>query len=516
MIMSTSRMYSWIAGLLLLVLAAASQVRAEEPILLQGVRDARDRAPWYKSNDPDQLRARIQVLEQEIVRQRRDIKALRKSARSLEGELEDARDEIARQDQVIADQAETIDALKEGRPTGWRALFSSAGEEQPQPAGELKDCKARNLELVEENARLRRRVNTLEARLEESKQERMEGQVTVAPAAPDPEAVQDDSDAAPAPETPAPEPGETPAPEGIPEPETVLPPADEALPAAPAEETGMDTGATSDPMGSPTDETGDPTPAPDTPATNAPAAPEPADIAAPQPAPAMEDEAPPREEAPEAEPDTPTPAAPDAAAPETSEAADAPDSSDPRTAFALIRDGNRALQRGDVEEARTLFKKARLKKPAAVGATLGLAASSYSLGDLLTAIDLLQDVLEKDPQNPQALGLKGIITWKQGDLESARDDIAQAVRLDPEDAQLHNYYAIVLYDLNEREQALTELQKAVELNPAHAEAHFNLAALLMVLSPEDREEARFHYEKAVSLGSRPDPKLEKALGLDEG
>ena len=55
------------------------------------------------------------------------------------------------------------------------------------------------------------------------------------------------------------------------------------------------------------------------------------------------------------------------------------------------------------------------------------------------------------------------------------------------------------------------MEKALKLNPKSADAHYNLAQILLALRPPDLDLAAAHYEKAVELGSRPDPTFENTL-----
>ncbi|MCS7009004.1 MAG: tetratricopeptide repeat protein, partial [Chthoniobacterales bacterium] len=75
----------------------------------------------------------------------------------------------------------------------------------------------------------------------------------------------------------------------------------------------------------------------------------------------------------------------------------------------------------------------------------------------------------------------------------------------------HNYLGIVYSQNNKFELAERHLQKAIQLEPRYAEAHFNLAVIYATQKPPFLELARKHYSSAISLGSPPDPIMERLL-----
>ena len=53
--------------------------------------------------------------------------------------------------------------------------------------------------------------------------------------------------------------------------------------------------------------------------------------------------------------------------------------------------------------------------------------------------------------------------------------------------------------------------EAIANDPGYADAHFNLAVIYATAQPPAKQQAKQHYEKALSLGASPDPTLEKLL-----
>ena len=182
-------------------------------------------------------------------------------------------------------------------------------------------------------------------------------------------------------------------------------------------------------------------------------------------------------------------------------------------AGALHLAGQEALRAGRHEQAAELFEQVLELEPDHAGARIGLAASLYARQDVNGSLKQVEMILAKQPDHPQALGLRGIIERHRGQLDEAEKTLLRAVEGAPDDAQLYNYLAIVLFNRKAYDRARQALEKAVELDPAHPEARFNLAALLASGERPDLEQAREHYRKAIELGSQPDEKLEHLLDL---
>ena len=181
------------------------------------------------------------------------------------------------------------------------------------------------------------------------------------------------------------------------------------------------------------------------------------------------------------------------------------------TPIQQVAAANVALQQGNLARAMTLFRAALAEDDSLVGARIGLAACAYSMDDVVTARTRLQEVLDSDPQNVQALGLRGILNWKEGFLSEADEDSARAVEGSPNDAQLRNYRGIILHGLGRPGEAVVEMRKALELDPGHAEAMLNLAILLAAGPEANLDEANTWYEKALAAGAARDEGLDRLL-----
>jgi len=202
----------------------------------------------------------------------------------------------------------------------------------------------------------------------------------------------------------------------------------------------------------------------------------------------------------------PTPAAVPAAAP-----APVPAPAVAPSATKLVADGKQLLRQNRLAEAEAAFQGALAQAPGLVGARVGLAACRYNAGDLPQAKRLVADALAADKNNAQALGLKGIIAWREGNNRDAVNILADAVKADPTDAQLHSYLGVALHARERFADATEELRKAVSLDPQNAEAQYNLSVILATARVPQLNEARLHYEHALQLGYPRDAAMDGLL-----
>lgn len=189
----------------------------------------------------------------------------------------------------------------------------------------------------------------------------------------------------------------------------------------------------------------------------------------------------------------------------------APATTNATIVFRLVAEGQRALRAGDLDLARNRFEEALALQPGLASATLGLAAAAFHADDLDASRRLVDEVLAADSRNAQAIGMRGIILWREGKTREALRDCERAVELDPTDPLLRKFYGIVLNARGRTEDAAREMRRAVELDPTDAEAKMNLAILLSTGPKADLEAARRYYDEAVAAGAEPDPAIEEIL-----
>jgi FkbM family methyltransferase len=127
----------------------------------------------------------------------------------------------------------------------------------------------------------------------------------------------------------------------------------------------------------------------------------------------------------------------------------------------------------------------------APGAALDAARRAHQAGDLATAVERYQDVLQADAGNAQVWYLLGAARQKMGRLEEAAAALREAVRLEPHRAEAHNHLGVVLAQQHQFGPAEASFRRALELRPSDAEAHQNLALALTELDRPDEALAAF-------------------------
>lgn len=128
----------------------------------------------------------------------------------------------------------------------------------------------------------------------------------------------------------------------------------------------------------------------------------------------------------------------------------------------------------------------------------------------------LSRALRVDPTSPDILKLFGKLSYDQKKFDAALDYFSRSAQLDPRDPETLNYLGITLAEKGQRRAAETSVRRAIEVFPAYDEAHYNLAVIYASQDPPFAELARWHYQKAISLGYRANPELQKKIEQGAG
>ena len=119
----------------------------------------------------------------------------------------------------------------------------------------------------------------------------------------------------------------------------------------------------------------------------------------------------------------------------------------------------------------------------------------HQRGELQQAETLYRNVLDREPENVDALHLLGVIAHQLGKHESAVEHISRAIALSPNVAEFYNSYGEAIRAMGDLKKAITLYAQAVALKPDFAMAQNNLGVTYQALGKFD--EARACYEKAV-------------------
>ena len=181
----------------------------------------------------------------------------------------------------------------------------------------------------------------------------------------------------------------------------------------------------------------------------------------------------------------------------------------PPGAGLLIAQAQRAFASKRFEEAEDKYKEVLKMDEQNPVSLANLAAIQLELQKRDQAEANLKKALSIQPNDGYALSLMGMLRFQQGRFDDALDALSRSAQLDPKNAETQNYLGITLSQKGQREAAETALRKAVLLNPNYAGAHHNLAVIYATQNPPFTELAKFHYNKALSLGQPANAELEK-------
>jgi predicted O-linked N-acetylglucosamine transferase (SPINDLY family) len=129
-----------------------------------------------------------------------------------------------------------------------------------------------------------------------------------------------------------------------------------------------------------------------------------------------------------------------------------------------------------------------------------LAVQHHQAGRLEQAESLYRQILQVEPQHPDALHLLGVIAFQGGQHAVAIQYITQAIAQDSRRAEFHYNLGNILKAEGKLAEAIAHYERALGLRPAFAEAQNNLANALK--GEGKLAEAVGHYQQAIAL--RPD------------
>src|ERR1022692_546526 len=139
-------------------------------------------------------------------------------------------------------------------------------------------------------------------------------------------------------------------------------------------------------------------------------------------------------------------------------------------------------------------------KLAAISEALTIAIEHHQGGRLQAAEQIYRQILQVEPNHPDALHLLGVIAFTVGKPEIAIEHIGRALQLKPDFAEAHYNLANALKDQGKRDEAVACYRRALALKPDFAEAHNNLG---LALSDQGKlDEAVDCYRRALAL--KPD------------
>lgn len=141
-------------------------------------------------------------------------------------------------------------------------------------------------------------------------------------------------------------------------------------------------------------------------------------------------------------------------------------------------------------------------------ATLAAAKAYLAKGAADEARALLLSALKVEPDNRNVRLLIAVAQCQSARYDDAESILKSLLEEDPKFAQAYATLGTVDFAKGRPDQALEAFRKATELAPAMGEAYFNMAQIHLSKKPPETESAATNYLKAVTLGVKPDEKMD--------
>jgi tetratricopeptide (TPR) repeat protein len=183
----------------------------------------------------------------------------------------------------------------------------------------------------------------------------------------------------------------------------------------------------------------------------------------------------------------------------------------PPDAASLQTEARRAFDLRRFDEAEKKYLELLRFDDSNVSTLQRLAAAQLEQNRLDEADNSIQRALAVDPADARSLLLKGIVKFEKADYAGAFESLSRSAQADPEHAETQFYLGRTLSQRGQRAAAETALRKALQLSPGYRFAHYHLAVVYAFQQPPYIELARWHYQKALAFGHPADPELEKVF-----
>lgn len=121
-----------------------------------------------------------------------------------------------------------------------------------------------------------------------------------------------------------------------------------------------------------------------------------------------------------------------------------------------------------------------------LGDRLAAAVEVHRHGDLDAAEAAYREILDDQPEQPDALHFLGLVAFDRGAREDAAALIRRSVAAFPANPAAHNNLGNVLKALGRREEALEAYNDAIEIDSGHADTWNNIGTLLRGAGNFDR------------------------------
>jgi tetratricopeptide (TPR) repeat protein len=113
---------------------------------------------------------------------------------------------------------------------------------------------------------------------------------------------------------------------------------------------------------------------------------------------------------------------------------------------------------------------------------LDVATQKHQAGQLNEAENLYRQVLNQNPNHPDALHLLGVIAFQVKRIDAATDLIQRAIQINPNVPDYHSNMGLIMVAQGRLDQAVACYQRALKVRPDDPKVLFNLANALLISS----------------------------------
>lgn len=138
-----------------------------------------------------------------------------------------------------------------------------------------------------------------------------------------------------------------------------------------------------------------------------------------------------------------------------------------------------------------------MAKPDSIAAQLNEAVTLHRRGEIGTAAQLYQHIIDRDPRNADAYQLLGVIARQMNQRALALQLMVVALEINPRHAAALTNHALLLRETGDLPAAKTQAEAAVRADPHYADAHSVLGGILQ--AERSWAPALEHYRAAARL-----------------
>jgi tetratricopeptide (TPR) repeat protein len=177
----------------------------------------------------------------------------------------------------------------------------------------------------------------------------------------------------------------------------------------------------------------------------------------------------------------------------------------------LVQEGNRLVEAKDYAGAIAKFQQAMQLNPDFFELWGDIGQAYERTNQLDQAVDAYKKLLEKQPENKQALMSIANIWLQKKNLDEAKKVLSTLKDEDLTDAGFLYNLGASFYNANDMKDAARYLQLATQVNPQMGDAYLQLGFALASPQINDKEGAKKAFQKVIEL----DPNSENAKAAQE-